>query len=76
LLTERKVALPLSTAPSRKLAIGLPLFVPRMPVAPRPKLKEPASLPLAWMLPPMLRYSKPALTVWFPLIQVSRSFAT
>ena len=40
--TSRKVALPLSTAPSRKLAIGLPELMPTSPVDPRSKEKLPA----------------------------------
>ena len=47
--------------------MGLPLISSSRPVAPRPKPKVPASLPLVWPLPPMLRYSNPTLKVWLPL---------
>jgi hypothetical protein len=72
----RKATEALSTEPSRKLAIGLPLLTPRRPVSPRAKLKVPASLLLVCRLPPMLRYSKPVLMVWLPRIHVIRSFRT
>ena len=68
--------LALSTAPRRKLAIGLPLMTPGMPVAPRPKLNVPCSFVRLWVFPPMLRYSPPILIVWLPLIQVTRSLRT
>ena len=71
--TLRNVALPLSTAPSRKLAIGLPLLTPTSPVEPRPKLKVPAWLPLPWMLPMIFRYSIPTLSVCAPFVHVTAS---
>jgi hypothetical protein len=67
------VALPLSTAPSRNEAIGLPLFTPTSPVAPRWKVNVPAWFPPWWRLPMILRNSIPALKVWAPRVNVTMS---
>ncbi len=63
----------MSTAPSRKLAMGLPLLVPSRPVAPRAKWNVPAWLPLVWMFPITLRNSMPNFNVCLLRVHVTRS---
>src|SRR5919109_3427583 len=63
----------LSTAPSRKLAMALPLAVPSKPVLSREKPKLPDPLNRSTRLIPSFRYSPPNLNVCLPRTQVNRS---